>query len=186
MTEIRERARQSESSFLIGYSSGQDGHLLPARDFPPLSRKNKNLFWLWNKSFLSRLGPQKRKNSTLPFLMSSFNHEWNHFKEMDVWPQWTRVKRRIGAANYSKNQSKTRKLKPYQHDRETLELLPRCRDREPRMVSREHWGESLPESVQVIEENKRSWSRTDKMVEIQNISAAHCVLNLINKTPDRL
>ena len=70
MTEIRERARQSESSFLIGYSSGQDGHLLPARDFPPLSRNNKNLFWLWNTSFLSRLGSQKRKNSTLPFLMS--------------------------------------------------------------------------------------------------------------------
>ena len=107
------------------------------------------------KSFLSRLGPQKRKNSTLPFLMSSFNHEWNHFKESDVWPQWTRVKRRIGAANYSKNQSKTRKFKPYQHDRETLGMLPRCRDREPRMMSRKHWGESLPESVQVIEDNKR-------------------------------
>ena len=34
-------------------------------------------------------------------------------------------------------------------------MFLRCRDREPRMVSREHWGESLPESVQVVEENKR-------------------------------
>ena len=33
-------------------------------------------------------------------------------------------------------------------------MFLRCRDREPRMAS-EHWGESLLESVQVIEDNKR-------------------------------
>ena len=47
------------------------------------------------------------------------------------------------------------KLKPYQQDREAVGMFLRCRDREPRMMSREHWGESLPESVQVIEDNKR-------------------------------
>ena len=35
-------------------------------------------------------------------------------------------------------------------------MFLRCWDREPRMMSREHWGESLPESVQVIEEQKRT------------------------------
>ena len=35
-------------------------------------------------------------------------------------------------------------------------MFLRCRNREPRMMSREHWGESLPESVQVIEEQKRT------------------------------
>ena len=34
-------------------------------------------------------------------------------------------------------------------------MFLRCRDREPRMA-REHWGKSLPESVQVVEDNKRS------------------------------
>ena len=94
---------------------------------------------------------------TLPLLMSSFNHEWDEMRwELnDVWRQWTCVKRRIGATNCSKKLIKNRKLKPYQQDRETLELLSRCRDRESRMMSREHWGESLPESVQVIEDNKR-------------------------------
>ena len=33
-------------------------------------------------------------------------------------------------------------------------MFLRCRDREPRMA-REHWVESLPESVQVIEDSKR-------------------------------
>ena len=55
-----------------------------------------------------------------------------------------------------KSQSKTGKLKPYQQDREALGMFLRCWDREPRMMSREDWGESLPESVQVIEENKTS------------------------------
>ena len=148
------------------FASGQDKDCLLERArwphlariwFPAAVPQEKILFWLWIKSFLSRMGPQneKRKNSTLPFLMSSFNHDSNHFKESDVWPQWTRVKRGIGAANYSKNQLKTRKFKPYQQDRETLGMLPRCRDCQPRMMSREHWGGSLLESVQVIEENKR-------------------------------
>ena len=35
-------------------------------------------------------------------------------------------------------------------------MFLRCQDRELRMVSHEHWGESLPESVREIEENKRS------------------------------
>ena len=42
--------------------------------------------------------------------MSSFNHEWNHFKLGDIWPQWTRVKRRIGAANSSKKPIKNREV----------------------------------------------------------------------------
>ena len=37
--------------------------------------------------------------------MSSFNHEWNHF-----WPQWTCVKRSIGAANSSKKPIKNREV----------------------------------------------------------------------------
>ena len=53
-----------------------------------------------------------------------------------------------------KSSSKIGKLKPYQQDREAMGMFLRCRDREPRMA-REHWGESLPESVQVIEDNKR-------------------------------
>ena len=32
-------------------------------------------------------------------------------------------------------------------------MFLRCRDYEPRMVSREHWGESLSKSVQMIEKN---------------------------------
>ena len=42
--------------------------------------------------------------------MSSFNHEWNHFKLRDAWPQWTRVKRCIGAANSSKKPIKNREI----------------------------------------------------------------------------
>ena len=47
--------------------------------------------------------------------------------------------------------------KPYQRDQEALEMFPRCLDRQRGMVSREYWDESLPESVQMVEENK-SWS----------------------------
>ena len=85
---------------------------------------------------------------TLPLLMSSFNHEWDEM----------RVKWRLTAMDlcktshwccelFKKTQSKIGKLKPYQQDREALGMFLRYRDREPRMVSREHWGESLPESV---------------------------------------
>ena len=33
-------------------------------------------------------------------------------------------------------------------------MLPRCLDRQLGMVSREYWGESLPESVRVVKETK--------------------------------
>ena len=39
-------------------------------------------------------------------------------------------------------------MKPYQQDREALGMFLQCRDGEPGMVSHEHWGECLPESVQ--------------------------------------
>ena len=48
--------------------------------------------------------------------------------------------------------------KPYQYDQEALKMLPRCLERQRGMVSREHWGESLPESVRVIKENKSWWA----------------------------
>ena len=43
---------------------------------------------------------------TLPLLMNTFNHEWNHVKLSDVWGQWTGVKRRICAPNSSKKPNK--------------------------------------------------------------------------------
>ena len=43
---------------------------------------------------------------TLPLLMNTFNHEWNHVKLSDVWAQWTGVKRRICAPNSSKKPNK--------------------------------------------------------------------------------
>ena len=43
--------------------------------------------------------------------------------------------------------------KPYQQDREGLELIQRLQSRVT--GHSEYWGESLPESVQVIEENRR-------------------------------
>ena len=43
---------------------------------------------------------------TLPLLMNTFNHEWNHVKLSDVWAQWTSVKRRICAPNSSKKPNK--------------------------------------------------------------------------------
>ena len=45
---------------------------------------------------------------TLPLLVSSFNHEWNHF--WPQWTQWTRVKRSIGATNSSKKPIKNREV----------------------------------------------------------------------------
>ena len=33
-------------------------------------------------------------------------------------------------------------------------MFPRCLDRQLGMVSREYWGESLPESVRVVKETK--------------------------------
>ena len=47
--------------------------------------------------------------------------------------------------------------KPYREDQEALEMLPRCLDRQQGMVSREYWGESLQESVQVVKETKSWW-----------------------------
>ena len=49
----RERARWSVSFALIGYLSGQDGSILPARDFPLWSREKTFSFWLCNKSFIA-------------------------------------------------------------------------------------------------------------------------------------
>ena len=43
---------------------------------------------------------------TLPLLMNTFNHEWNYVTLSDVWAQWTGVKRRICAPNYSKKPNK--------------------------------------------------------------------------------
>ena len=43
---------------------------------------------------------------TLPLLMNTFNHDWNHVKLSDVWAQWTCVKRRICAPNSSKKPNK--------------------------------------------------------------------------------
>ena len=37
-------------------------------------------------------------------------------------------------------------------------MLPWCIDRQRGMVSREYWGESLPESVQVVKETKSWWA----------------------------
>ena len=36
-------------------------------------------------------------------------------------------------------------------------MLPLCLDRQRGMVSREYWGESLPESVRVVKETKSLW-----------------------------
>ena len=36
-------------------------------------------------------------------------------------------------------------------------MSPRCRDGQRGMVSREYWGESLQESVQMVKENKSWW-----------------------------
>ena len=43
---------------------------------------------------------------TLPLLMNTFNHEWNHVTLSDVWAQWTGVKRRICAPNSPKKPNK--------------------------------------------------------------------------------
>ena len=43
---------------------------------------------------------------TLPLLMNTFNHEWNHVTLSDVWAQWTGVKRHICAPNSSKKPNK--------------------------------------------------------------------------------
>ena len=57
---LRKRARWSESCVLIGYPSGQDGPILPARDFPLCSRKSEILwcqpgFWPYNKFFIDQV-----------------------------------------------------------------------------------------------------------------------------------
>ena len=76
--------------------------------------------------------------------LATFNFHWS-----DVWLQRTRIKRWIGAQIVLKNQSKTRKLKSYQPDREAPGIrVLLCQGHEQGMVSREHWGESPPESVQ--------------------------------------
>ena len=51
---IREKARRSESCFLIGYRSGRNGPISPARDFPRLFRKDNfssSASWPYNQSF---------------------------------------------------------------------------------------------------------------------------------------
>ena len=55
---LRECARWSESCVLIGYPSGQDGPILPAREFPLCSRKSEFffgvIFWPYNESFINQ------------------------------------------------------------------------------------------------------------------------------------
>lgn len=42
------------------FASGKDGHILPARDFPPLSRKKKFSFDHEINPFLTRLSPKRQ------------------------------------------------------------------------------------------------------------------------------
>ena len=52
----RERAKWSQSCVLIGYLSGQDGSILPARDFPLWSRERKSsLFYYIINPLLTKL-----------------------------------------------------------------------------------------------------------------------------------
>ena len=48
---VGEWKRWSESCVLTGCPGGQDGPILPARDFPRWSRKKKFSFWPYEKSF---------------------------------------------------------------------------------------------------------------------------------------
>ena len=44
----------SESRVLIGYPSRKEGSILPARDFPHLSREKMFSFWPCNKFFIDQ------------------------------------------------------------------------------------------------------------------------------------
>ena len=94
---------------------------------------------------------------TLPLLMSSFNHEKkNHLNLSDVWPQWTRVKRRIGAPNSSRKQIKNKEVETLPAGSGGTESVPTvswtgAKNGEP-------W--KLGWVCAVIDENKR-WSAND-------------------------
>ena len=95
----------------------------------------------------------------------------------DVWPKRTFVQLLISDQGFNANRfcyignwegrelarvrgggGETGDNKPYQQDQEALKMFPRCLERQRGMVSREHWGESLPESVRMIKENKSWWA----------------------------
>ena len=51
---LRKRARWSESCVLIGYPSGQDGPILPARDCPLCAHHLGVIFWPNDKLFIDQ------------------------------------------------------------------------------------------------------------------------------------
>ena len=93
--------------------------------------------------------------------MSSFNHEWHHFKLSDIWQQWTRVKRRIGAANSSKKPIKNREVETLSAGSGGIGTVPKvsgswAKNSEPWTL-----GWVSARICAVTDENKR-WSAIDQ------------------------